>query len=193
MQPVFRHDFFRADFLAHAVGENLSAASRQAVQPCRLQAFQGVQDGDAFLSCEMLDFRCREGMDGNVEAALDAPEHFLIKGKPQIRVQPSLDHDLSAACLYGFLHFSEYGIVVQKIGILVLLPAEKGAEAAFVLADIGVVDIAVHDEGHGVSETFPPDGVCHLAEFHGVPMGQHFCCFFFPDTHHAVPPVLIAR
>ena len=86
-------------------------------------------------------------------------------------MQAALYHDLRAAGLDGFAHLGENGVIVQKVGVLMLLAAEEGAEPAFILADVGVVDIAVNDEGHRIAKPLAADSVGAGAEFERIAVG----------------------
>ncbi len=91
----------------------------------------------------------------------------------QVRVQPPLHQQLGAAALHQLLHLAEDRLVGQHVGVTRLRRAVESAELTLRLADVGVVDVAVDDEGRPVVRVLSPaDGVGQLAHGQQVGLGQ---------------------
>ena len=75
----------------------------------------------------------------------------------KVRVNAALQAHFGRAAFHRFgSAASDFGFVDQIGGTAHILVATlgKGAEAAFIEADIGVVDVAIDDVGDGVSRSF---------------------------------------
>ena len=157
VEPVFRHDFLGADPLTHFIHKDFCTAAGQAVQASFLQAFQCIENRKPCLLGKILDFRGRKRMNGNLRVFfLDTAQHIFVIVKSQIRVKATLNHDLCAACGYGFAYFLQDFLIGQQISILGFLAAEKCTESALVFAHICIVDIPVNDESHRIIKQLPP-------------------------------------
>ena len=76
-------------------------------------------------------------------------------------------------CVDQFLDLGEDRGVVEDVGVGRVGLAVEGAEPALGLADVGVVDVAVDDEGHPpVRVLLPADRVGQLADGEQVGFGQ---------------------
>src|SRR5512138_2931938 len=86
-------------------------------------------------------------MDSNLITLLDLRKKFFKPLDREVFAQPSLDHDLARARSRCLLDPCEDLRHRQQVGVGAFGLAEKGAEAAAVEADVGVVDVPVDDEG----------------------------------------------
>ena len=89
-------------------------------------------------------------------------------------MQAALNHELRAARVDGLLDFAQNFFVRQEIRAAPVFSAEERAELAFVLADVGIVYIAVDDESHHVAEKFFANCVGALAERQKVAVREKF-------------------
>ena len=104
-------------------------------------------------------------MQGDRVAGLDRGEQVLVVGDGQLGVVPALEHDLGGAPVQGLLHPLEDLLRGAPVALLVPREAVEGAEGALDDADVGVVDVAVDDEGGvALGEAPPADGVRDLAD-----------------------------
>ena len=193
VQPVIRHDLLGTDLAAHLIDEDFRAAARQAVEAGRLQALERLEDGQARLAREVLDFRRREGMDRDGrEVLLDEAQHLLVIREAELRIEPALYHDLCAAGFHRLPHLLEDLLVREQIGVLAALPPEERAEAALIDADIRVVDVAVDDERRRIAEALLADLVCLASECDEVALAQQRLALSFCQSHtpcSSLPPI----
>jgi hypothetical protein len=119
----------------------------------------------------------------NREALLDRAEQILIPLDFQIRMQAALHEHARAAQLDGFLDLLIDHLVRQEVTFGVAHGPVKGAEAAILGAEVGVVDIAIDDVGNdALGVPLAADGVGGHPETDQV-IGTEQIEPFFPSHH----------
>ena len=118
-----------------------------AVEAGGVEPRQRLLHAQPALLGDVHDLRRRERVDVDRVARLDAAEDLLEPADVEVRVQAALHHDGGAAERQRLLDLA----VDVRLGEQVALPAPRllveGAEAAAGEAVVGVVDVAVDDEG----------------------------------------------
>ncbi len=87
-------------------------------------------------------------MDLDGESGFNGGKEIFEIFYPEIGMHAALHEYLRAALGNRLFDLFEYFFLGQDIGLGAVRIAVEGAEGAFIHADIGVIDIAVHDEGH---------------------------------------------
>lgn len=141
----------RCDAVAHAVHEDFPAATWNGAKPggdkvpedLLNRLVEELGEGDHFAGAEAMDVEAGEFF-------ADVRQQVEIPLFGQLGVMPTLHEDLVAAQRNGFLDLAVHFSVRNHVGVGVLLGAPEGAELAVNVADVGVVDVAVHDVGDRV-------------------------------------------
>ena len=79
---------------------------------------------------------------------VDVPEQVEIVVETQLRMMPPLQQHLNPAMVHEFLQFRTHLLGREHVGVGVLLRPHERAKRAEYVADVRVVDIAIHDIGH---------------------------------------------
>ena len=134
---------------ARRVGQDLGATSRNRVQPGLAQGDQRVAQVHPRELGHERDLDGREAVHVDRVRALDEAQQVQIPRKRKIWVDPTLQQDLHAA---QRLHLVDLGpdlVEREGVGVAALRAgrAVERAELAVDVADVRVVDVAVHDVG----------------------------------------------
>ena len=161
--PLVRADLVRADQGADFRVEYLGRCTGQGREARRLQLRQIILQRQAQRLRAMGDFQRREGVDMNIGRGFThGLQHRQIGVAVIVGMDAPLQADFGRAAIPGFRRApSDLGIVEPVGGAAHRLRTAlgKGAEAAFVEADIGVVDVAVDGIGQSVADILLPQPV----------------------------------
>ncbi|MCE2825911.1 MAG: hypothetical protein LW626_02330 [Verrucomicrobium sp.] len=140
-----------ANALADPVHQDLAAPAGQAAQPGRDEIAQDglhglveeLGEGHELARAEAVDVESRV-LGAHMVQQVEVP----LLG--ELRVMATLQQHLGATEREGLLDLAVQLVEGEHVGVGVLLGAPEGAELAVDVADVGVVDVAVHDVGHGL-------------------------------------------
>ena len=156
VEPLLCRQLVRAEHRANAVVENLRRGSGQAAEPRLNQAVEIVADAEPEACRAMPHFERRKGV--HMHAAFRAfhgVENSEIGRAGVAGMDAALHADFGRAAIPRFAHPSHDFLVVEVVGRAAQGVAElalgEGAEAAAVIADVGVVDVAVDDVTDGLA------------------------------------------
>ena len=157
LEPFRRVDLVRAQDGAHLVVQDLGRRAGQAGEPGIPQPGQVVVERQAQRVGAGADLQRREGMHVHVRCRR---LHRLDDGEIGVAGVAGLDAALQAhlggAARPGFRRARRDLGHVEIVGLVAMaevVPAlGEGAELAAVGADVGVVDVAIDDVGHGVAD-----------------------------------------
>lgn len=142
--------------MPHRVHQDLRPCSRHPVQACLLELLQnrlGLKAGEPLQPQDLLG---AEGVYAQVgEAALEVAEEVQVPLQGKLGVHPALHEDPLPPHLVEFLNLLGDLLVTQGVGVLLPLGAVEGAEGAGHGADVGVVDVAVNEEGDHLGVGLP--------------------------------------
>ena len=100
-------------------------------------------------------------------------EQLLEPVNGQSRVQAPLHQQLGAVMVDQFLDLGKDGVSIKQIGVGIASITVKSAETALRIANIGVIDIAINNEGYAVVGMFVfANQVGQLADFQQISLGQ---------------------
>ena len=160
LDPLRGADAPRGNAVPQLVVQNLGRGPRQAADPGLAQREQVVADRPPGPHRAVQDLFGGEPVDVDVrEELLDPP------GQPDVEValhfggEAGLDAHLGRAEVPRFLRAPQDLFLGEKIALLLAEVAAERAEAAPLDADVGKVDVAVHDVGDGVPHRLTPQMV----------------------------------
>src|SRR5579863_7740151 len=156
VEPLCRIHLVRADDGAHLVVQDLGGGARQGAQSRGLELRQKRPNWDAKRRRALRDLQWREGVNVHIrDRRLDGAANAEIGLAGVIRMDAALKTYLGGASLprlgraaHDFLEREVIGRAAQR---LVRLALGKGAELATIVADVGIVDVAVDDVADGVA------------------------------------------
>lgn len=138
----------RCDAVAHAVHEDFPAATGHGAKPSGDEVFQDLLDGfveelgegDHLAGAKTVDVEAGE-LVANVREQIKIP---LLR---ELGVVAALHEDLVTAQRDGLLNLPVHLVMRDDVGVGILLSAVERAELTIDVADVRVVDVAVHDVG----------------------------------------------
>ncbi len=155
LQPRVHVALAQPDLGADRWCKDLAAAARERAHARLLEADQhpldllderfagGIEEVD-----ELDELGWGERVDLDMwEALADAVEQFQVPVEGQVGVHAALHEDLGAADVAEFLHLLVQLFVFECVGVVLVALTLEGTEDALGGADVGVVDVAVDDEG----------------------------------------------
>ena len=98
-------------------------------------------------------------------------------------MKPALYHDLRPAGLHRLADLLQDLFFGKQIRILLSLAAEKRAEPALILTDVGIIDIPVDDKRNRIAEPTAPHRIGLTAELDRVAMQQKPLAFLCSQSH----------
>src|SRR5579863_963280 len=160
VEPLCRIHLVRADDGAHLVVQDLGGGARQGAQSRGLELRQKRPNWDAKRRRALRDLQWREGVNVHIrDRRLDGAANAEIGLAGVIWMDAALKAYLGGASLPrldraadDFLKGEVIGRAAQR---LMRLTFGKGAELAAVVANIGVVDVAVDDVADNVAARRP--------------------------------------
>ena len=154
-EPFLGVAFAKPDLAAHGRGEDFPAAARYGIESGLLQSLhhppqlrleacaRRIEKAD-----ELDEFRRAERVNMDVgEALLDRRQQIGVPAQRQLRVHAALHEDLRPADVNQFLDLVEHLVILERVGVVLIAIASKGAKSALCRANVGVVDVAVDDVG----------------------------------------------
>ena len=174
LQPRVGFAFQRSDAVAHRVHEDFAAAAGDAAESGVLEFRDDLAQRHLEYFGKMLKLWRAETVDIDVRIfRADVRKHVEIPLDAELRMVPALQQNLHAADGGEFVELLIQLLAREHIVVVVFLRAVERAELAIHVADVRVVDVAVHDVGDdfvaasvvmiGVDELAP--GVRQFAEF----------------------------
>jgi hypothetical protein len=163
-QPCLGVALTDADLAAHGRGEDLAPASGHAVEagllhrphdPVELllqrlaRRIEEAHELDQLRGAERVDVQ-------RGEPVLDCAQQVEIPVQRQVRVHAALHEDLGAADLDELADLLQQLLEGQRIRVVLVPVAAKGAERAAGRADVRVVDVAIDDVGPKDLAVDPP-------------------------------------
>ena len=147
-KPFVAHRLERRDAFAHAVHENLAAAAGNGAQPglheiaddLLHRLVEKFLERDELARAEPVDVHLRK-------LRLHVREQVEIPLLRQLRMMPALHENLRATERDRLLDLPIHLVVRDHIRVGFLLRAIERAELAIDVADVRVVDVAIHDVG----------------------------------------------
>ena len=147
LQPGVGGDLVRADLAAHAINQRLGAAAGQRVEAGGLQTPQRLGRGQAALPGDVGDLRRRQAVKMDRVPRLDVGKDLLEPADVEVGRQSPLHHDRRAAQGQRLLDLAEDLVAAEQVALAAARRLVEGAEAAAREAVVGVIDVAVDDEG----------------------------------------------
>ena len=156
VEPLLRVDLVGADDGADFVVKDFCGGAGQGAESGFLQPLQQGGDRNAERFRALVDFQRREGMDVHARhRVLDGAADRKIGLAGVVRVDAALQADFGGAARPGFRRAPLDFLQAEIVGFAAQIGGEfalgEGAELATEVADIGVVDVACDDVGHGVA------------------------------------------
>ena len=169
LRPLRRPDLVRAEMGSHLVVEDLRGGPGKSPQTGRLELFEELTDRDTEGMRPLPDLERGEPVDVHVgKLRLDRSHHVDIEVAGEIGMDPSLEGDLGGAPRPGLAGIADYLLDTHQIGLATqveaLRPLGEGAEPAFEVAEVGVVDVSVDDIGDRVTHGTLPQPVGHESD-----------------------------
>src|SRR5918999_1106280 len=128
------------------------AAAGEGVQAGIAQACERRGNGDLRAARDVLDLRRREGVEVDLVAGLDRGEEILVEFDAEIWMVPALHQERRPADRERLLDLLEDDRLREEVALApVSRTPVEGAKVAIRMADVGVVDVPVDDEGDAVS------------------------------------------
>ena len=148
-EPLIGNDLVGADDGPHLVVEDLCGGAGQRTQSGLLQLLEEVGHGSAERRRPLPDLQRREGMDVDRGLCLlDSAADREIGLAGVVGMDAALEADLGCAAIPGLAYpphdLLQWQVVGPAAQILAHLALGEGAELAAEVADVGVVDVAVH-------------------------------------------------
>ena len=156
LEPLRRVHLVRADHRPHLVVEDLRRGAGQCAKPGILQLRQEIAQRQPERRRALRHLQRRERMHVHIrQRVLDRAADAEIGRAGVVGMDAALQAHFGRAALPCFLrpphHFVQRQIVRRAAQCLVRLALGEGAELAAVVADVGVVDVAVDDVAHDVA------------------------------------------
>src|SRR6202162_1096154 len=156
IEPLCRVDLVRADYGAHLVVQDLGGGARQGAQAGGLELRQKRPDWHSKRGRALRDLQWREGVDVHIrDRRLDGTANAEVGLAGVVRMDAALKAYLCRASLpslcraaHDFLKRQVIGRTAQR---LMRLTLGKGAELAAVVADVGIVDVAIDDVADNIA------------------------------------------
>src|SRR2546428_767576 len=165
LEPAIRAGLLARDLVAHALHQDLAAATRNGVEPRRHQLFDHFGDRHAEAPGEEVDLRRREAVNVDRMKALDIAQQIEIPLEGNVGVVHALHQNLDAPDRLQLVDLAPDFFKRQQIPFRVFGTTIECAELAVGDANVCVVDVAVDDVGDDVFRMeFPPDLVGETPE-----------------------------
>src|ERR1051326_5104044 len=127
--------------------QNLSATARQTIHACKMQLVQYFGLWPFHDTGDILYLDGRKGIGLNLIVPFDILQQVDIIIELEIRMNAALQEDTRTAPGQQFFDFFADLLVAQQVTLWTGRLAIESAEAAVDDADVGVVDVAVYQEG----------------------------------------------
>ena len=148
LQPIVAHGFERRDAPPHPVHQYFPAPAGDRSQSRPDEPRDDLLQRHSEDLPEMDEFARTEAVNvDRGELLFYMRQQILVPLQRELGMMAALHQDLRAAPREGFLNLPVHFLQRDDVGAGVALRAVKGAEFAIDIADVGVVDIAVHDVG----------------------------------------------
>src|SRR5688572_22307820 len=144
-KPFFAAALQGTDVVSHFVIQNFAAAARHGVQTCRFQPLEGLSDCQFGNPRDIQNLGWREAMAVNRVTRLNSRQEILVIIDLQIRMNAALHQDTGATESDRFFDLFVDHMIRKNVSLRVALYPVERTERAKLLADIGVVDVAIDD------------------------------------------------
>ena len=167
LQPLVGRDLVRAEDGTDLVIEDLGGCARQRLEPGVAQLREVVGQGDARAPSSFGDLEGREPVDVDLGGhGSDGPDHLQVVVAVEVRMDAALQADLGGPPRFGLHHPVADLVEPEEVRLAAQVEGPRsfreGAEAALEGADVGVVDVAIDDEGDLVAHGFGAQVVGNL-------------------------------
>src|SRR5712692_2027754 len=158
--PARDRQLVRTQLAANAIVEDFRGGARNAAQAFVFHHLEIIAKSHARFIHTVGDFHGRKGVDvhyGN--GVLNSAQKIAIEKSVEIARQAALDTNFGGAALPSFASFVDNVIERKGVGIGSACATSEAAETAAHKADVGEVDVAVHDVCDGVADRFAAERV----------------------------------